>query len=77
MSETSIGDLPAAEQLPVYFTCNVGARMTGVNDRTFAAHAVPAARRLEADGKLSALYDQASVDRFRAEYVRFSRHGAR
>jgi hypothetical protein len=60
--------LQAAEEKPVYMTRMVGARLTGVNDRTFEKHAVPSAWRREHDGKLSPLYDDAAVEAFRIAY---------
>jgi hypothetical protein len=53
---------------PVYVTRNVAANMSGVNFRTFERHAVPSAWRREADGKLSALYSEATVEAFRTSW---------
>ena len=67
MHEGTISQLPTPI-LPVYVTTMVGARLTGVNHRTFAKYAVPSAWRREHDGKLSALYDDEAVEAFRAAY---------
>jgi hypothetical protein len=69
MSTDQCKGIPLPEQrLPVYVTRQVGARMTGVADRTFGKYAVPVAWRREYDGKLAPLYDEQAVEQFRVTY---------
>jgi hypothetical protein len=74
MSTDQCKGIPLPEQKlvtePIFVTRQVGARMTGVHDATFAKHAVPSAWRRERDGGLSPLYDEQAVEAFRASYRR-------